>query len=413
MSPYVFALRTAFVTFPFIALLMTMPYMLYQYHKYGAMLVYRVIVVYTFWFYVLCMCFLVSLPLPSFEEAAAIQDNMIRLVPFQFLTDIRHEADIAVAGLNWETLKAVLKTTTFFEAAANIVMMVPFGIYLHYYFEKSWWKVVFWGFAMSLFFEVSQITALFGIYPHPYRYFDVDDLICNTSGAFAGCVITPLLTFFLPSKERLNKISYHKGHRVSFIRRAVGTLVDIGVVTAIVFSVFQVMQNHLEFMTGIETRYRKAVIMYVIYIGVVLIYFVLIPTLTNGRTPGKVLVNIRLKNSRGRRIGFLQMFVRHVFLYYVVLPAPLYALVSYVMMIRYYTGGFGYAACMWAMILFMSILVLYLCNVLVVSLTGSHKTICDRFAGTEYVSTIHEEEYDEDSAGEAAEDSDENDFYQD
>lgn len=34
--------------------------------------------------------------------------------------------------------------------------------------------------------EISQITALFGFYPCPYRHFELDDLILNTWGGAAG-----------------------------------------------------------------------------------------------------------------------------------------------------------------------------------------------------------------------------------
>lgn len=34
--------------------------------------------------------------------------------------------------------------------------------------------------------ETAQITALFGIYPCPYRHFEIDDLILNISGGMVG-----------------------------------------------------------------------------------------------------------------------------------------------------------------------------------------------------------------------------------
>jgi glycopeptide antibiotics resistance protein len=34
--------------------------------------------------------------------------------------------------------------------------------------------------------EIAQISALFGIYPCPYRHFEIDDLILNISGGMAG-----------------------------------------------------------------------------------------------------------------------------------------------------------------------------------------------------------------------------------
>ena len=47
-------------------------------------------------------------------------------------------------------------------------------------------RTVLYSFLLSLFYETSQITALFVIYPGPYRLADVEDLICNTMGGAAG-----------------------------------------------------------------------------------------------------------------------------------------------------------------------------------------------------------------------------------
>lgn len=42
------------------------------------------------------------------------------------------------------------------------------------------------GLALTLSAELSQITGLWGLYPCPYRQFDVDDIILNLTGTVAG-----------------------------------------------------------------------------------------------------------------------------------------------------------------------------------------------------------------------------------
>ena len=49
------------------------------------------------------------------------------------------------------------------------------------------------GLAVSAMIETTQITGVWGIYPCPYRVFDVDDLLANTSGALLGAVLVSLL----------------------------------------------------------------------------------------------------------------------------------------------------------------------------------------------------------------------------
>ena len=45
------------------------------------------------------------------------------------------------------------------------------------------------GFGLSLTVELTQLTGLWGVYPCPYRQFDVDDLILNTAGVALGVVL--------------------------------------------------------------------------------------------------------------------------------------------------------------------------------------------------------------------------------
>ena len=63
------ALRQAAVIYPIFAVLFTVPYLLYCYRKYGSVLSLRIVIVYSFALYLLCVYCLVILPLPSAEKA--------------------------------------------------------------------------------------------------------------------------------------------------------------------------------------------------------------------------------------------------------------------------------------------------------------------------------------------------------
>ena len=78
------------------------------------------------------------------------------------------------------TYLGAMKEQCFYEPFFNILLLVPLGVYLRYYFRRSWWQAILIGFLVSLSFELIQLSALFGIYPRPYRLFQVDDLINNT-----------------------------------------------------------------------------------------------------------------------------------------------------------------------------------------------------------------------------------------
>lgn len=69
MGVYPEVIRQALIMFPFLAFLITLPYMIYNYRKYGSVLGIRILVVYSFALYLLCIYFLVILPLPSMEHS--------------------------------------------------------------------------------------------------------------------------------------------------------------------------------------------------------------------------------------------------------------------------------------------------------------------------------------------------------
>lgn len=122
-----------------------------------------------------------------------------------------------------------------------VAMLFPLGIYLRYYFRQNFLQTVRWGFLVSLSIELLQLTGLLFIYPRPYRLFDVDDLITNTLGAALGYLIAPLPMKILPSQERLDRIAYHRGERVSIMRAAVAAGIDWGVCALIAVPVSRLL----------------------------------------------------------------------------------------------------------------------------------------------------------------------------
>ena len=65
MGGYIEALKQAAVLFPILAVLFTIPYVAYNYHKYGSVLSLRILIVYSFILYLLCAYCLVILPMPT------------------------------------------------------------------------------------------------------------------------------------------------------------------------------------------------------------------------------------------------------------------------------------------------------------------------------------------------------------
>ncbi len=91
MNTYFIAIKSALILFPFIAVFITFPYMVFQYRKYGSIPWFRSAVLYSFVLYVLCMYLLIILPLPSKEEVLNTTGPITQLLPFQFVRDFFKE----------------------------------------------------------------------------------------------------------------------------------------------------------------------------------------------------------------------------------------------------------------------------------------------------------------------------------
>ena len=217
LNSYIEVIRESVALFPLIAVLFTIPYMLWCYHKYGSVLSIRIVIVYSFILYLMTVYFLVILPLPDIKEVQAAGPKPMLLDPFRVIYDIHK--DLAA--------KSLIHSTALWEFLFNMVMLMPFGMYLHYYFGQSLLKTLLFSFGLSLFFELTQLSGLYGIYPYAYRFFDVDDLIANTVGGVAGWFLVVPLLEILPSRKSIDKVACSRARHVSRTRRLFAFGIDL------------------------------------------------------------------------------------------------------------------------------------------------------------------------------------------
>ena len=88
MNAYSIPIQFAIITFPFIAFILTIPFLIYQYRKYGAIPILKSIIFYSFILYLITAFFMVILPLPSMEYVSNLKTAYAQLKPFQFIEDI-------------------------------------------------------------------------------------------------------------------------------------------------------------------------------------------------------------------------------------------------------------------------------------------------------------------------------------
>lgn len=310
LTPFLNVFKDAFLIFPLVALVITLPYLIYYYKKFGAVTVLRSLVVYSFVLYIINVYFLVVLPLPPREVVAAMTSPKYELVPFHSVQVFLERSGFRLHDTStwWPALKGAYSTTVLF----NIAMFFPLGIYLRYYFRCKLGKTVLISFLGSLFCELTQLSALYGIYPRPYRLFETDDLITNTLGGLIGFCIAPIFIFFLPSRDKMDDHSRKTGQTVPILRRLLAVGVD-WVVLFLLFwgleKLFPALQAQSDFTDVLHTLIAMS-------------YFILWVYLWRGKTPGKAFFRMRLVSNDGSRPTFWQCVVRYGLLYGVLFSLP-------------------------------------------------------------------------------------------
>lgn len=329
MNQYLIVSFQAVVLFPIVVAVFTLPYIAYNYHKYGSILSLKVLIVYSFIFYLLCMYCLVILPLPSPEKAATLHSHKMQLEPFLFIKDIIKKAHVIPSEpRTWLT---IVLNKAFLVNILNLFLAVPFGMYLRYYFKKSFSQTFILSLLLSLFFEITQLTGLYFIYSGSYRLFDVDDLIVNTLGGILGYAIVGPLMIILPSRDELDEVSYKRGMEISLFRRVVSFFFDMAFVTIITI-LSRPLMKPFHIVRAFEI--------------ITLSYFSVLPILTKGSTLGNFITSTAIVSNKGGRPKFFAYFLRYFLFFGVYFYLPIYirqALEKFILINTDASKDMGYA----------------------------------------------------------------------
>ncbi|MBQ4524019.1 MAG: VanZ family protein [Lachnospiraceae bacterium] len=151
---------------------------------------------YIFLFYMLCVISLVFFPLPTMTGDVS-QSVGLQAIPFHFVSDIIRETSFV-----WNQPKTYLMAIcdrAVLQVVFNVIMTVPFGMYLRYDFHFDGKKVAVASFLLSSFIEIAQFTGLFFMFSSAYRLCDVDDLMANTLGGVMGYVVVRAVEKRIPA----------------------------------------------------------------------------------------------------------------------------------------------------------------------------------------------------------------------
>lgn len=289
MSIYLNSIKSALFIFIVASFIILFPAMIIQYRKYGSVSTRRSIILYAFLFYMIAAYCLVISPLPNPDSVSHSYREMMQLVPFTFIRDFFKET-VLVLSQPSSYIKALTQGVVI-QPLFNIFLTIPFGMFLRYYFNRSVLETIIASLLLSLFFELTQLSGLYFIYPGPYRLFDVDDLLLNTLGGFIGYYLPPLIRVFFPSREELDKESYIKGQEVTYIRRLCAYSIDLFVIS-IISGIVKIALSYVKI-----NSYDM-----LITISLYLLYFAIVPALRNKATLGQRLVKIKVCTTTSNRL---------------------------------------------------------------------------------------------------------------
>lgn len=306
MQAYVLPIFVAIAICFLLAFILTLPWAVYQYRKHGYFSFWRTLLILSFIFYGLSAFFLVIFPIPSARNNCASIDPgaiFIQNRPFQFIRDIQRES-----GFHWGVPSSyidLLTTRAFYQMFFNVLLLFPLGVFLRYFFKgkAKWFHAALIGFSVSLFFEITQRTALFGFFECPYRIFDVDDLMTNTVGTVLGFILAPMFLVLIPSRETLSEQShfFNNQRKATFGAQLMEVLLNIIIARVITSFIFGLLK-------------RPGVLVdEIIFAIVFFVVMVVIPVIWKGHTVGSKIVRMRLLPEKGNWLGSLSR--RYIIVY--------------------------------------------------------------------------------------------------
>ncbi|WP_062389096.1 VanZ family protein [Demequina iriomotensis] len=177
-------------------------------------------------------------------------------------------------------------------AILNVLLFVPFGLFLHQITRWRGGAVVLMSAGTSLAIEITQGTGVYGMYPCPYRTLDLSDVLLNTLGGTVGLACSLLLARAafasptpLPDLDPPGRA-----------RRAIAVLVDVALVASLALATAATVQALLArsaTLAAAQDRLGQPLIEVTIDVGAAALATLLPCLLSRDRaTPGELLLNV-------------------------------------------------------------------------------------------------------------------------
>ncbi|MEA0556306.1 VanZ family protein [Lysinibacillus irui] len=294
MSTYTESIFIAFFITIILSFVLFIPWLIYTYRKYGYLSMSKTIIMLSFIFYFLSALCLVLLPFPSTRDTCSLQPadtihSNLRL--FQFVEDILKDSGVVVT--NPSTWLAITKQQAFYQAFFNFLLLMPFGVYLRYFLkERRYWKRAFIiSFLLTLFYEITQRTGIYGIFNCAYRLFDVDDLLLNSVGALLGFFLAPIVWALFPSHEEV------EAKAAEMEKRDIVKPISILLALVIDLCIAQMIWLIIGALTGYNGTFE-----FLVKITLYMLLFGVMPSMLDGATLGMKVMRFTMVNKNGKSI---------------------------------------------------------------------------------------------------------------
>lgn len=294
MSTYTNSILVAMLITILLSFVLFVPWLIYTYRKYSFLSVSKTIIMFSFIFYFLTALCLVLLPFPETRDTCSLQpaDTVhYNLRPFQFIADIMKDSGIVLTSpATWLYLT---KQPAFFQAFFNFLLLMPFGVYLRYFLKnRRYWKRAFmFSFLLTLFYETTQVTGIYGIFNCAYRIFDVDDLLLNSIGALIGFLLAPIVWALFPSQEAV------EAKAAEVARKDI--VKPLSILLALVIDMFIV--NMVWLLVGAVTGYSD-ILEFVVKIVLYILLFGVVPSISRGATFGMRVMRFTMTSDKTKNI---------------------------------------------------------------------------------------------------------------
>jgi glycopeptide antibiotics resistance protein len=188
-----------------------------------------------------------------------------------------------------------LRSPALLQLVFNVLLFVPLGVFLRVLGARGVPTALVIGFGLSLLVETTQLTGVWGLYPCAYRFFDVGDLMTNTTGAVLGSIAA----LVVPRSMRGMGVRADAGEPrpVTRGRRAVAMLCDALAYGFVMYGVGIVTQLWFEYVVHDRQVVLDGRIAEVAGISAASGLWLLI-VLVTGRSVGDLAVQLRYSGAR-------------------------------------------------------------------------------------------------------------------